>query len=25
VDMDLLSACEERDNLFPDLNWRYYV
>ena len=25
VDPDLLSACEERDNLFPDLNWRYYV
>jgi 1,4-alpha-glucan branching enzyme len=25
VDQDLLSACEERDNLFPDLNWRYYV
>ncbi|MBV8587720.1 MAG: DUF1957 domain-containing protein [Verrucomicrobia bacterium] len=25
VDMDLLSACEERDNLFPDLNWKYYV
>jgi len=21
----LLAACEERDNLFPNLNWRYYL
>jgi 1,4-alpha-glucan branching enzyme len=25
VDPDFLANCEWRDNLFPDLNWRYYV
>jgi 1,4-alpha-glucan branching enzyme len=25
VDEDFLSNCEWRDNLFPDLNWRYYL
>ena len=25
VDTDFLAACEGRDNLFPNLNWRYYV
>lgn len=25
LDEDFLSNCEWRDNLFPDLNWRYYV
>ena len=25
IDKDFLSNCEWRDNLFPDLNWRYYV
>lgn len=24
-DEALLSACEDRDNLFPDLNWKYYI
>ncbi len=24
-DENLLSACENRDNLFPNVNWRYYV
>jgi Uncharacterized conserved protein len=23
--LPLLAACEERDNLFPDLNWHYYA
>jgi 1,4-alpha-glucan branching enzyme len=25
VDVGFLRECEWRDNLFPDLNWRYYV
>ncbi len=25
IDLDFLGACEERANLFPDLNWRYYL
>ena len=25
VDEDFLAECERRDNLFPNLNWRYYV
>jgi 1,4-alpha-glucan branching enzyme len=25
VDEDFLSNCEWRDNLFPDVNWRYYL
>src|SRR2546427_2449700 len=25
LDEDFLSNCEWRDNLFPDLNWRYYL
>ena len=25
VDEDFLSNCEWRDNLFPDLDWRYYT
>jgi 1,4-alpha-glucan branching enzyme len=24
-DEALLAACEERDNLFPNLNWRHYA
>jgi 1,4-alpha-glucan branching enzyme len=24
-DEALLSACEERDNLFPNVNWKYYL
>lgn len=24
-DEELLSACEERDNLFPNINWHYYA
>jgi 1,4-alpha-glucan branching enzyme len=24
-DNELLAACEERDNLFPNLNWHYYA
>ena len=24
IDLDFLGECEERANLFPDLNWRYY-
>ena len=24
VDQDFLSDCEWRDNLFPNVNWRYY-
>lgn len=24
-DETLLEACEERDNIFPNLNWRYYA
>ena len=25
LDEDFLSNCEWRDNLFPDVNWRYYL
>ena len=25
VDEGFLRECESRDNLFPNLNWRYYV
>ncbi|MFL6585047.1 MAG: glycoside hydrolase family 57 protein [Chthoniobacterales bacterium] len=25
VDEQLLANCEWRDNLFPDVNWRYYI
>jgi 1,4-alpha-glucan branching enzyme len=25
LDENFLSNCEWRDNLFPDLNWRYYL
>ncbi|MEO5717827.1 MAG: 1,4-alpha-glucan branching protein domain-containing protein [Chthoniobacterales bacterium] len=25
VDLEFLGECEERANLFPDLNWRYYL
>ena len=25
IDEDFLSNCEWRDNLFPDVNWRYYL
>ncbi len=25
VDLAFLADCESRDNLFPDVNWRYYV
>jgi len=25
VDEAFLQNCEWRDNLFPDLNWQYYV
>jgi 1,4-alpha-glucan branching enzyme len=25
VDEQFLAACESRDNLFADVNWRYYV
>lgn len=25
LDEDFLSNCEGRDNLFPDVNWRYYL
>jgi 1,4-alpha-glucan branching enzyme len=24
-DKDFLAACRERDNIFPDLEWRYYI
>jgi 1,4-alpha-glucan branching enzyme len=24
-DTDFLAACRERDNIFPDLEWRYYA
>ena len=24
-DEALLSACEERDNLFPNVNWKHYL
>jgi 1,4-alpha-glucan branching enzyme len=25
IDLDFLGECEERANLFPNLNWRYYL
>ena len=25
AEKDFLAACRERDNIFPDLEWRYYV
>ena len=25
VDKEFLPDCERRDNLFPNLNWRYYI
>ena len=25
IDDEFLRECESRDNLFPDINWRYYV
>ncbi|HKM57874.1 MAG TPA: 1,4-alpha-glucan branching protein domain-containing protein [Chthoniobacterales bacterium] len=25
IDEDFLLNCEWRDNIFPDLNWKYYV
>ncbi len=25
VDEGLLAACEDRDNIFPDVNWRHYL
>jgi 1,4-alpha-glucan branching enzyme len=25
VDKNFLSECEQRDNLFPEVNWRYYA
>jgi len=25
IDLDFLGECEARANLFPDLNWRYYL
>ncbi len=25
VDESILKACEERDNIFPSVNWRYYA
>ena len=25
VDKNFLSECEERDNIFPEVNWRYYA
>jgi Uncharacterized conserved protein len=25
VDEEFLRECESRDNLFPNVNWRYYV
>jgi 1,4-alpha-glucan branching enzyme len=25
VDKKFLTDCESRDNLFPNLNWRYYA
>jgi 1,4-alpha-glucan branching enzyme len=24
-DPDFLAACTERDNIFPDIEWRYYI
>jgi 1,4-alpha-glucan branching enzyme len=25
IDEEFLHECESRDNLFPNVNWRYYV
>ena len=25
VDEESLRECESRDNLFPNVNWRYYI
>jgi 1,4-alpha-glucan branching enzyme len=25
IDEEFLSNCEWRDNIFPDVNWKYYV
>jgi 1,4-alpha-glucan branching enzyme len=25
IDLDFLTKCETRDNIFPDVNWRYYI
>ena len=25
IDLDFLGECEERVNLFPNLDWRYYL
>ncbi|MBO0695316.1 MAG: DUF1957 domain-containing protein, partial [Verrucomicrobia bacterium] len=25
VDEEFLRECESRDNLFPNVNWRYYI
>jgi 1,4-alpha-glucan branching enzyme len=25
VDEEFLRDCESRDNLFPNVNWRYYI
>jgi 1,4-alpha-glucan branching enzyme len=24
-DQDFLAACAERDNIFPEIEWRYYI
>ena len=25
IDLDFLGECEDRNNIFPELNWRYYL
>ena len=25
IDTDFLGKCEWRDNIFPNINWRYYI
>jgi len=25
IDLDFLTKCETRDNIFPDVNWQYYI
>jgi predicted glycosyl hydrolase (DUF1957 family) len=25
IDLEFLGECEERANLFPELEWRYYL
>ena len=25
IDNDFLGNCEWRDNIFPNINWRYYI